>query len=136
MSPKFSVAGGHGGKELFELADECFGLLAVRLNGSCGTGCRASRPTLSAKRQNSSCMMKRATASLSAWRARRLSFELGKLLGRLLGYADFERAGLELFGFLKDGAENIERRQVRAWDWSGEDQVVERELVDQRAGCW
>jgi hypothetical protein len=36
--------------------------------------------------------------------------EFGELFRRLLRDADFQRAGLEFFRFLEDGAENFQRR--------------------------
>ncbi len=115
---EIAVAGGHGGKELFEPADECLGLLAVGLNGFAEEilGKQADAVGKEAKQQ----LHDKAGHCLVVGVARpQVVLELGELLGRLLRDADFERAGLELFGFLKDGAEDFERRQIGAGDGRG-----------------
>ncbi len=126
---ELAVAGGHGGEEVFEFAAEFLRLLAVDLDRFPEEVVGEQPDAVGEEAKHE--LHDEAGYGLVVFVAlAQIVFELCKLLRCLLCYTNLERTGFELFGFLKDGTEDIERRQIGAWNWSGEDQIVKRELVD------
>ena len=104
---KLAVARRHRGKELFQLADKLFGLLAVNLNGL-AEEIVGQQPYAVGKKAEQEAHDKAGHGVVVFVACAQVVLQAGELLGRPSGYPDFESAGLELLRLLEDGAQDVE----------------------------